>query len=116
MKSSLFDSLVVFIILVKLIVFIFSALHIYDIVDHKDAEWALYWKERFEFVFIVSMSLLCMLLFNPFYKGALVVDHAVRKLFFLYGVLILITCNWNTFFKLPPWLITIQGFFKLDIR
>jgi hypothetical protein len=111
MKSSVFDSFVVFIIAVKILFAIFAGIEIYNKYEgNKDwYEWAAYWKERTEFIFIISMSLICIVLFNPVYKDALVVDRHVRLLFFVYGIIILITSKWHTFFgETPPWFQELQ--------
>jgi hypothetical protein len=71
--------------------------------------WALYWKERLEFIFVVCMAIVCIILFNPFSSGPLVVDHHVRFLLFVYGFIILIDTKWHTFFgEMPPWFKTLQ--------
>jgi hypothetical protein len=118
MKSSAWDSFVVFIIFVKICFVLFAALEVYYKVEKKEgtawAEWALYWKERLEFVFIISMAIVCIVLFNPISKGTLVVDDHVRLLLFVYGFIILITSNWHTFFgELPPWFKSLQSLLRI---
>jgi hypothetical protein len=118
MKSSAWDSFVVFIIFVKILFVLFSALEIYFDIEKKEgsawSNWDLYWKDRLEFIFIISMSIVCIVLFNPFSKGALVVDNHVRVLLFVYGFIILITSNWHTFFgEMPPWFRTLQSLLRI---
>jgi uncharacterized membrane protein YiaA len=118
MKSSAWDSFVVFIIFVKVLFVVFSALEIYYKVEKKEnsawSNWALYWKERLEFIFIISVSLLCIVLFNPISSGALVIDYHVRFLLFVYGFIILITSNWHTFFgEMPPWFTHLQNLLRV---
>ena len=114
MRSSAFDSFVVFIIVVKVFFVIFAAIELYYKFEKKTdsswSKWALYWKERTEFIFIVSMAILCIVLFNPFSRGVLVIDHHVRILLFVYGFIILITSNWkNIFGEMPPWFTNLQN-------
>ena len=118
MKSSAWDSFVVFIIFVKICFVLFAALEIYYKIEKKEgtawSNWALYWKERLEFVFIISMAIVCIILFNPFSKGSLVVDDHVRLLLFVYGFIILITSNWHTFFgEMPPWFKSLQSLLRV---
>jgi len=118
MKSSAWDSFIVFIIIVKILFVVFAALEIYYKVEKKQdtvwSNWALYWKERLEFIFIISMAIVCIILFNPFSKGPLVLDEHVRLLLFVYGFIILITSNWHTFFgEMPPWFKTLQALFRV---
>jgi hypothetical protein len=71
--------------------------------------WSLYWKKRLEFIFVVSMALLCIILFNPFNKKPLVIDSHVRLLLFIYGIIVLITSQWEDFYSnLPPWFKRFQ--------
>lgn len=110
MKSSFFDSLVIFAIFVKILFVLFAILEFYSKIKHKSwASWALYWKQRTEFIFIIAMAFICIVLFNPFSSGELVVDRHVRVLLFIYGIIILITSNWTSFFGvMPPWFQELQ--------
>ena len=109
MKSSGFYTFINFIIFIKFLFFIFSVLKLYVHYKHEDpenpiVEWIEYWNERLEFIFIISMAIICIVLFNPFYKGTLVVDRHVQVLLFIYGFIILAKSNWETFFgEMPPW-------------
>jgi len=113
MRSSFFDSFVVFIIIIKVLFIIFAGMEIYFKIEDKlntpMSLWAKYWKERLEFIFIISMAIICIVLFNPYYSGVLVIDRHVRLLIFLYGIIILITSNWKTFFgEMPAWFKMLQ--------
>ena len=115
MKSSVFDSFVVFIILVKVLFFIFSVLEIlieFKKIDSVNEDLILYWKVRMEFIFVICMAIVCIFLFNPFYGGTLVVDYHVRYLLFIYGFIILTNSRWETLFgEMPPWFQMIQRLF-----
>jgi amino acid transporter len=118
MRSSAWDSFVVFIIFVKTLFVVLAALDIYFKVEKKEdsvwGKWVVYWKDRLEFIFIISMSIICIVLFNPITSGALVVDGHVRFLLFVYGFIILITSNWHTFFgEMPAWFKTLQNLLQL---
>lgn len=109
------DYFLFFIIIFKL-AFIFSILgHI--VASHSMNQKAkdfdtkmLYWKERTEFIFVVCMGLLLVLIFNP-YKPV-PVDENSRDLFFLFGIILILTANWNTFFTEADWYKRFVNTFK----
>ena len=107
------DYLIFFIILVK-IVFILSAIgHI--ILSHSTSNKAkniddkfLYFKERTEFIFIISMSILLIYHFNPrFAKKP--INSETSLLFFLFGWVLIITAKWSLFITEAPWYKQIIG-------
>ena len=101
------DYLIFFIILVK-IVFMISAIgHI--ILSHstsnkaKDADdKLLYFKERTEFIFIISMSILLIYHFNPRFSKK-PINSETSLLFFLFGWVLIITAKWSLFITEAPW-------------
>jgi hypothetical protein len=58
-----------------------------------------YWKERFEFIFIILMSILLIYLFNPRYNHQVVIDYEMKLLLYLFGFILIITADWDTFIK-----------------
>jgi hypothetical protein len=68
-----------------------------------------YWKERFEFIFIILMALLLIYLFNLKRKGSVVIDGETKILLYLFGIVLLITAKWEDFFKQAKWLKIIQN-------
>ena len=94
-KITIYHSYIYFIILVKL-VFLFFMIY-YRALKHKKKQdtptgkWALLWKERTESIFIYSMAFLCIIIFNPFKKGLIIIDEHTRVLLFIYGFVILMT-------------------------
>ena len=106
---------VFFIIFIK-IVFVLSAIgHI--IMSHSVSSTAqnidpklVYWKERTEFIFIVSMSILLVYHFYPRHNKS--VDSETSLLFFLFGIILLFTANWSIFIKEAPWYATISNTLK----
>ena len=107
------DYLIFFIILVK-IVFMISAIgHI--ILSHstsnkaKDADdKLLYFKERTEFIFIISMSILLIYHFNPRFSKK-PINSETSLLFFLFGWVLIITAKWSLFITEAPWYKQIIG-------
>jgi hypothetical protein len=90
-----------FIILVKIIYFIFALLIIYFNYkkNNKLSEKFTFWKHHVEFLFIALMSALLIILFNPFFNGIKLIDNETKILFFSYGIIILISAQWDLFFK-----------------
>ena len=107
-ESSL-DFFIVFIIFIKL-VFVFSAIghvvltHVPASVSKKigvsDAK-LVYWKERTEFIFIISMSILLIYHFRTGHMKPISSESAL--LFFLFGCILIITAMWDLFLKEAPW-------------
>lgn len=117
MKISAYTLYLMAIILVK-ICFAFFAIYYQFLVfgksekertKDKTAQWALYWKDRSEFVFIFMMAILCMYIFSPFNRGKnIVIDEHTRILLFVYGIIIFITADWNLFFHEAKWFKYVQ--------
>lgn len=101
------DYFVFFIILIK-IVFIVSAIgHV--ILSHSTSAKAekidpklLYWKERTEFIFIISMAILLIYHFNPRFSKK-PIGEETSLLFFLFGWILIFTAKWSLFITEAPW-------------
>ena len=101
------DFFLFFIIFVK-IVFIISAIgHL--ILSHSTSSKAekidpklVYWKERTEFIFIVSMAILLIYHFNPRLSKKLIGEETAL-LFFLFGWILIFTAKWSLFVHEAPW-------------
>jgi hypothetical protein len=68
------------------------------------------WKEYFEFIFVVSMALLCLYLFNPLAEIRPAINKETRVLLFIFGWIILINCKWDLFFEQSKWFTLLQYF------
>ena len=110
------DYFIYFIIFIK-VIFAISAVG-YVIISHsknyelqdKIEPKLLYWKQRTEFIFIASMSLLLTYHFFP--GKNVLVDKESRLLFFLFGVILLVTAHWKIFFKESLWFKSISSNLK----
>ena len=117
-----YDNFIIFIIFVKVIFVVFALIERYY--EYKitksttstekqqytqNYNWAIYWKERLEFLFIILMALVCIVIFYPFYSDTLYIDKETRLLLFIYGFIILITANWSVIQRLPPWIVKLQN-------
>ncbi len=101
------DWFIVFIVLIKIIFVISAVAHIFmshahnpKLKDGLDPKLVLL-KERTEFVFIISMSILLIYHFIPG-KNKVVTEESAL-LFFLFGIILLITAKWSLFITEAPW-------------
>lgn len=104
---------VVFIIIVK-VVFVLSAIgyaitHFLHKNDKENAQ-LLYVKERTEFVFIISMSILLIMHFKP--GSTLVPNKETAILFFIFGWILIVTAKWELFFQNSKMLSALKQFHK----
>lgn len=74
-----------------------------------------FWKDRMEFVFIFLMSMLILSLFYP-RRPQQHLNYETRLLLFLFGIILLITADWNTFFHESPALQHIQSVLSTSKR
>jgi hypothetical protein len=109
------DYYVLFLIIIKCI-FVAAALgHL--VLSHTNTSFnkydtaLLYWKERTEFIFIVSMSILLIYYFHPIIKSE-PMSSETKLLFFLFGWVLLVTAKWKLFFSEAPWFQTISNALK----
>jgi cytochrome bd-type quinol oxidase subunit 2 len=108
-KYTIFVSLI---FIVKICFILMSVSHIYMRVTGKtdsDLDKKLvYWKERFEFVFILLMSILLIYLFNPRIDRSVMINGETKLLLYLFGIVLLITAKWEEFFNESKWFKYIQ--------
>ena len=111
---NLFDFYIILIFAVKII---FIGLAVYHLslkmkgkTDTQKDKNIVFWKERMEFIFIFLMSLLLIYLFNPRSTSKnVVINGETKLLLFLFGFVLLITANWDTFIKESPWFKKFQS-------
>ena len=109
------DYFVVFLIIIKCI-FVAAALgHL--VLSHTNTSFnkydtaLLYWKERTEFIFIVSMSILLIYYFHPIIKSE-PMSGETKLLFFLFGWVLIVTAKWKIFITEAPWFEKIANAFN----
>ena len=98
-----YDIYIISIVLVKIGFIGLAATHLYlkhngKTNSEKDKE-VLFWKERFEFVFIILMACLLRYLFNPRNDRSFMINYETKLLLFLFGFILLITANWQIFIE-----------------
>lgn len=96
---------VTFTLLIKILFAILVITHLYFSKTKKDDpqknEWdlrILYWKSRTEFVFQMCIALLLIIVFNPWRNNERMITKEMAVLFFVFGVITLLTAEWSTFF------------------
>jgi hypothetical protein len=93
---------ILFIMLLKIIFLWLLITHLY--LKNKK-QWSeldeqlLYWKERVEFLFITCIALLMLYIFNPKSSNTILITNEIKILLFAFALLILMTENWEKFFK-----------------
>jgi hypothetical protein len=101
-----FDLFIFFIIIIKLVFIVAAIGHI--ILTHTNTKLdkyddkLVYWKERTEFVFILTMAILLIYHFHPRYQTK-PISSETKLLFFLFGWVLIITAKWGIFIKEAPW-------------
>jgi hypothetical protein len=109
------DYYIFFLIIIKCI-FVVAALghviltHTTSSFDKYDAK-LVYWKERTEFIFIISMSILLIYYFHPIIKSEPMTSET-KLLFFLFGWILLVTAKWKIFVTEAPWFEKIANAFN----
>ena len=101
------DFFLLFIVIIKFIFVLAAIGHI--ILSHSTNKKAanadpklIYWKERTEFIFIISMAILLIYHFNPRWPQKYI-NSETSLLFFLFGVVLIITADWNIFITESTW-------------
>lgn len=62
-----------------------------------------FWKYRVEFIFTFLMALLLIYIFNPRANKVYKINYEVMLLLYLFGFVLLITANWNSFITEAIW-------------
>lgn len=72
------------------------------------AQTLLYWKKRMEFIYIICMSLLIIFIFSPRHNREIYITTEMIFLFYLFGIILIITSDWKLFFTNAKWYGKIQ--------
>lgn len=107
------DLYIYIIFLVKICFILMALSHLYlKAKGKKDSDLdkkILYWKEWFEFIFILLMSLLLIYLFNPRNDKTIIINNEAKLLLYLFGFVLIITANWNDFIHKSLWFTKFQS-------
>jgi EamA domain-containing membrane protein RarD len=107
-----FDVYISGIFIIKIGFILLAIAHIYLKMKGKNKskqdEKILYWKDRFEFLFVLLMAFLLIFLFNP-RKQMAIIDSETKLLLFMFGIVLLITAKWTDFIYETKWIKIIQS-------
>ena len=115
---NLYDPFINFIIFDKIIFIILSIIILYYKRINKTKKdknidelilFLEFFKERTEFIFIISMSILILILFRS--NGTLEINNHLRLLFLAYGIIIIFTADWNLFIQESPFFTYFKNIF-----
>lgn len=68
-----------------------------------------YWKARVDFIFTILMAGLLVYLFYPQQNiPSVIISGETKLLMFLFGVILIITANWSSFFTEAIWFQDLQ--------
>jgi hypothetical protein len=111
-----FDMYVTLIFIVKIIFVILAVYRLYIKAkkpqDKKLLTTVEFWKERVEFIFITLMSIFLVYLFYPRSNNIIMINGESKLLLFLFGIVLLLTENWSSFFHESPLFKKFQGILK----
>ena len=72
----------------------------------------IYWKERTEFIFIICMSILLIVIFNPRYNNERFLTKETKILLFIFGIILIISADWSIFITEAKWFTKIKHALK----
>lgn len=109
-----YDYFIAYIVLNKILFVLFGVWHFFLVRENAGETELSYklnvWKEYFEFMFVISMALLCLYLFNPIVDVRPAINYETRVLLFVFGWIVFINCKWDLFFGHSKWLLLLQYF------
>jgi len=112
-----FDLYIILIIIIKIGFILMAISHLYLKVkgngNSNIDKTVIYWKERFEFIFIVLMAILLIYLFNPRYDNTKLIDTETKILLYLFGFILLITAKWEVFLSHAKWYKNIKPLIQI---
>lgn len=115
MKPILYHGLIYFIVFCKIVFVILTVLsfHYRRIGNTRVSDALDYWRNRIDFLFMISMAVFLSYLFFPKGKNvATTVDSEERFLLFLFGIFLLLTANWSQFFSQSKWIQSAQALLR----
>lgn len=107
--SGALDVYILFIIFIKVLFGISTLGHYYLTKVSKtlhpdlDAKFV-FWRERAEFIFTVSVAVILILAFNPFSKRPIELTFEIKLLCFILGAILITGADWGMFIKETPFL------------
>ena len=103
------DVYIIFIIFIKMVFGISTLAHFYLTSISKTLkpeldETFVFWRERAEFIFICSVAIVLIIVFNPFFRPPVELSFEMKMIFFILGMILITSADWGLFVKNTPFL------------
>jgi len=96
----------------KILFILLAIAHIYmkntNQINSPTDKMIVYWKSRVDFIFTFFMALLLIYLFFPRSNREARVTGETKLLLFLFGIILIITAQWEVFFREAKWFANVQ--------
>jgi hypothetical protein len=70
------------------------------------------WKKHIELLFKFTMSILLIYIFSPRYNRVHLINYEAKLLFFLFGIILIVTAQWKEIINESPFLVYIQNILR----
>lgn len=70
------------------------------------------WKKHIELLFKFTMSILLIYIFSPRYNRVHLINYEAKLLFFLFGIILIVTSQWKEIINESPFLVYIQNILR----
>ena len=117
-----YNLLIIFIILIKIIFILLKLTTVYNkLMNKSDTPFGiniLYWTDRIEFIYKISMAFLIIALFkSAITEGMLCIyDKETLFLMYIFGFILLFTADWTHFISESVWITKIQTTFGIKTQ
>ena len=107
-----FNIFIGIIFVIKIIFIMLAITHVYLKIkgdeNSKTYKNITFWKKITEFIFIALMAILLIYLFNLITDKTNLIDKEAKFLLYLFGILLLLTSNWDDFITVSPFIETLK--------
>ena len=107
-----FDIFISLIFTIKIIFILLTVIYLYLKIKGEDnsifGKNVFILKKKIEFIFILLMAILLIYLFNPISNKTNLIDKEAKFLLYLFGILLLLTSNWDDFITVSPFIETLK--------
>ena len=108
-----YNQFIMLLIILKVLFILLAIVHFYNRIkgkaNSKEDKRVLYWKSRIEFIFTIGMALLLIYVFSPERRDKYNITEETKLLFFMFGLVLLITAKWETFIETSEWFKHLQA-------
>ena len=108
-----YNQFIMSLIILKVLFILLAIVHFYNRIkgkaNSKEDKQILYWKSRVEFIFTIGMALLLIYVFSPEKRDKFIITEETKVLFFMFGLVLLITAKWENFIETSQWFKHLQS-------